>query len=108
MGNLPKCCCSINYDGNKNENKIKSQKFTSINLYDYVEPGTNSKDEQNNENNEKNDKSSDDLPISEYQYFTQEEIQQNNDKIINKYQKYKQMPLRSSDIHIIYRSGIIE
>ena len=102
MGNLPKCCCSINYDGNKNENKIKSQKFTSINLYDYVEPKINSKDEQNN------DISSDDLPISEYQYFTQEEIQQNNDKIINKYQKYKQMPLRSSDIHIIYRSGIIE
>ena len=112
MGNLPKyCCCTINNNGNNinqnqnNENKIPPK--TSINLFDY-DPKEYSKEENRIKNKNNKDISLDDSSISDYEYLTPEEMKEINEKLNLKFQKYKQIPLKTSDINIIYKSGVIE
>ena len=45
--------------------------------------------------------------ISHYGGFTKEEIEQINEKININFDKYQRAPVKSSDINIIYQSGII-
>ena len=45
--------------------------------------------------------------ISHYGGFTKEEIEQINEKININFDKYQKAPVKSSDINIIYQSGII-
>ena len=44
---------------------------------------------------------------SHYEGFSPEELEIINEKININYNKYKSIPLKSSDINIIYKSGII-
>ena len=48
-----------------------------------------------------------DKKISHYEGFTSEELAEINEKININYAKYQKMPLKSSDINIIYKSGVI-
>ena len=44
---------------------------------------------------------------TEYNGFTQEELEKINEKININYSKYQKIPLKSSDINLIYKSGVI-
>ena len=44
---------------------------------------------------------------NEYNGFTQEELEKINEKININYSKYQKIPLKSSDINLIYKSGVI-
>ena len=48
-----------------------------------------------------------DKKISHHEGFTSEELAEINEKININYAKYQKMPLKSSDINIIYKSGVI-
>ena len=45
--------------------------------------------------------------INQYVGFTKEELEQINDKININFDKYQRVPLKSSNINLIYQSGII-
>ena len=45
--------------------------------------------------------------ISEYSDFSQEELAKINERININYTKYQKVPLKSSDINLIYKSGVI-
>ena len=45
--------------------------------------------------------------ISEYSDFSQEELAKINERININYAKYQKVPLKSSDINLIYKSGVI-
>ncbi len=45
--------------------------------------------------------------ISEYSGFSPEELEKINEGININYNKYQKVPLKSSDINLIYRSGVI-
>ena len=109
MGNLPNCCCGKNYNNNGNDvGGGKIQTKTSVNLLQYNPNFVTTEDINRIDNrNKNNDKSIDDSSIS-YDYFTPEEMLEINEKINNKFQKYQKIPLKSSDINIIYKSGLIE
>ena len=44
---------------------------------------------------------------NEYNGFTQEELEKINERININYSKYQKIPLKSSDINLIYKSGVI-
>ena len=44
---------------------------------------------------------------NEYDGFTQEELEKINERININYSKYQKIPLKSSDINLIYKSGVI-
>ena len=44
---------------------------------------------------------------SHYECFTSEELAEINEKININYAKYQKVPLKSSDINLIYKSGVI-
>ena len=44
---------------------------------------------------------------TEYNGFTQEELEKINERININYSKYQKIPLKSSDINLIYKSGVI-
>ena len=112
MGNLPKFCdCTINNNQNnivQNKQKMIPPK-TSINLLDYDPNDFSPEENKILENVKKNyDNSIQDSSVIDYNFLTAEEIQEINDKMNYKYPQYKQIPLNSSDLNFIYRSGLIE
>ena len=109
MGNLPNCCC-CGKNNNNNRNDINQDKIapkTSINLLEYDPKNYYADDINRIKNRNNNNKSIDDSDNS-YDFWTLEEILEINEKIKKKIPKYQQMPLKSSDINIIYRSGLIQ
>ena len=44
---------------------------------------------------------------SEYNGFSPEELEKINERININYSKYQKIPLKSSDINLIYKSGVI-
>ena len=81
----------------KNQDLVKSIKV-SINK------------ETNEETNDIDDfKSIDKKSINESRYegFSPEELEKINEKISINYSKYQNVPLKSSDINLIYKSGVI-
>ena len=81
----------------KNQDLVKSIKV-SINK------------ETNEETNDIDDfKSIDKKSINESRYegFSPEELEKINEKININYSKYQNVPLKSSDINLIYKSGVI-
>ena len=66
--------------------------------------------ETNEETNDIDDfKSIDKKSINESRYegFSPEELEKINEKININYSKYQNVPLKSSDINLIYKSGVI-
>ena len=69
----------------------------------------------NDENNEKidgneeikNNEKNSSCQSSEYTGFSPEELEKINEGININYNKYQKIPLNSSDINIIYKSGVI-
>ena len=45
--------------------------------------------------------------ISQYEGFSPEELEKINEKININYSPYQKIPLKSSDINLIYKSGVI-
>ena len=89
-------CCK------KPDSLVKSIKLSINNneeTDDIDEINSMDKNINNNTNNNNNN--------SHYEGFSPEELEIINEKMNINYNKYKSIPLKSSDINIIYKSGII-
>ena len=85
-------CCT-------NKNSLYKSMKVSINSENNEE--TDDTNEIKNTNKKRNSK------ISEYTGFSPEELEIINEGININYNKYQKIPLKSSDINLIYRSGVI-
>ena len=79
----------------------KNPTIKKIDSKEKDEVNSNSKND-NEDNNTSNNSSNLDC-----EYLAQSELEEINEKICNKYQKYEQMPQRPTNLNIIYRSGIL-
>ena len=96
-GYIEKCCSRPDLFGSMNIQPDKVDKN--------VQTSSNQETAETNEIKSLDNKNIN--KISHYEGFTSEELAEINEKININYTKYQKMPLKSSDINIIYKSGVI-
>ena len=101
--NLTDCCLLCTNRDLKASHYFEDNKNPPIKKIDSTE-----KDEINNNDKRENEGNSSDNSSNSNEYLTPGEMASINEKICNKLQKYEPIPSRSSDVNIIYRSGIID
>ena len=78
--------------------------FESMKITDNTEKGNKEINEiKTTESSDKNKN----YKISQYEGFSPEELEKINEKININYSPYQKIPLKSSDINLIYKSGVI-
>ena len=92
-GNVIECC--------KNKEPIVKSMIVSVPL------NKSTTDSENHETGVYNKEKTKKNKINQYVGFTKEELEQINDKININFDKYQRVPLKSSNINLIYQSGII-